>query len=91
MKGVTKSMSTESSSGDPSLTSDARYSGPPAVRCSQYGKSTGLHIDSVEVHSAGGQTLSATTQGEDAGARIQLQLADGADDPEKRHRIVLLS
>ena len=62
-----------------------------ALFCPLCGESTGLHIDTVQVLSAGGQRLVAHATGEDNNARIEVSLADGAFEAGRRHRIVLTS
>lgn len=73
------------------LATETRYSSDPALICPKCGEETGLHIDTVELHSAGGQKLTAEAFGQDATGAIQIKLEAGAESPGRRHRIVLVS
>lgn len=61
------------------------------LNCPLCSSPSGLHIDTVQVHSAGGQNLLATAHGEDSSAAIDVTLKTGLVSANRRHRVVLTS
>lgn len=75
------------------LSADDHLSRPEAheyaLRCPECSEATGLHIDGVVVENAGGQRLHVGTDGEDKGARLDIQLENDVPHDGRRHQVSL--
>ncbi|MBO0983547.1 hypothetical protein [Rathayibacter sp. SD072] len=76
----------------PLLTGDV-YADEASLNCPHCTQNTGLHVDTIEMHSAGGQTLIAQAHGEDDHANIAIELTPRQPEEYKgrRHTVVLVA